>query len=131
VRDALDLLQVDRIDHGVRAIDDPAVVQRLAADDITLNVCLSSNLMRLYPDLVSHPFLALHQAGVPVTLNTDDPGYLGIDLTGEFVKAASTAGWGLAELAALTRRAIDAAFCPPATAARLRAAVDAYVAAHS
>lgn len=131
VRDALDLLHVDRIDHGVRAIDDPEVVQRLVDDDVTLNICLTSNLMRLYPDLVSHPFLALHRAGVPVTLNTDDPGYVGVDLTGEFLKAATAAGWGLAELADVTRRAIDAAFCPPTTAARLHAAVDAYLADRS
>jgi adenosine deaminase len=68
---------------------------------------------------------------VPVTLNTDDPGYVGVDLTGEFLKAAGAAGWGLAELSGVTRRAIDAAFCSPATAARLHAAVDAYLAAHS
>jgi adenosine deaminase len=131
VRDALDLLHVDRIDHGVRAIDDPAIVQRLVDDDITLNVCISSNLVHLYPDLASHPFVALHDAGVPVTLNTDDPGYVGIDLTGEFLKAATAAEWGLAELAGVTRRAIEAAFCPPATAVRLHAAVDAYLAAQS
>jgi adenosine deaminase len=131
VRDALDLLHVDRIDHGVRAIDDPAIVQRLVDEQITLNVCISSNLVHLYPDLASHPFLALHRAGVPVTLNTDDPGYVGVDLTGEFLKAAGAAGWGLAELSGVTRRAIDAAFCSPATAARLHAAVDAYLAAHS
>ena len=131
VRDAIDLLHVDRIDHGVRAIDDPEIVHRLVDEDITLNVCISSNLVHLYPDLPSHPFLALHRAGVPVTLNTDDPGYVGIDLTGEFLKAANAAGWGMAELAGVTRRAIDAAFCPPATAARLHAAVDAYLAARS
>ena len=131
VRDALDLFHVDRIDHGVRAIDDPAIVQRLVDDSITLNVCISSNLVHLYPDLVSHPFLALHDAGVPVTLNTDDPGYVRIDLTGEFLKAATVARWGLADLAGVTRRAIAAAFCPPATAARLTAALDAYLATHA
>ena len=50
VRDALDLLCVDRIDHGVRAIDDPELVRRLADESVTLNVCLSSNLVHLYPD---------------------------------------------------------------------------------
>lgn len=131
VRDALDLLHVDRIDHGVRAVDDPAIVQRLVDESIPLNVCISSNLVHLYPDLASHPLVALHDAGVPVTINTDDPGYLGIDLTGEFLKAAAATGWGLAELAAVSRQAIDAAFCPPATAARLHDALDAYVASHS
>jgi adenosine deaminase len=130
VRDALDLLHVDRIDHGVRAIDDPELVRRLVEQRTTLNICISSNLVHLYPDLASHPFLALHEAGVPVTLNTDDPGYVGVDLTGEFLKAADAAGWVLEDLAGVTRRAIDAAFCPPETAARLHAAVDAYLAAH-
>jgi adenosine deaminase len=127
VRDALDLLHVDRIDHGVRAIDDPEIVARLAAEQIALNVCISSNLVHLYPDLASHPFLALHDAGVAVTLNTDDPGYVGIDLTGEFLTAAGAAGWGIDDLADVTRRAIAAAFCPPETAERLHARLDAYL----
>ena len=55
VRDALDLLGVQRIDHGVRAIEDPALVRRLAAEAITLNVCVSSNLVHLFPDLEHHP----------------------------------------------------------------------------
>lgn len=127
VRDALDLLGVSRIDHGIRAIDDPALTARLAAEGVTLNVCLSSNLVHLYPDLASHPIAALHAAGVPITINTDDPGYLGIDLTGEFIKAASLMQWGREDIAAVTHRAIDAAFCPPPTRQRLHAAVDEYL----
>lgn len=121
---ALDLLVVDRIDHGVRASDNPEVVQRLAENGVALNVCLSSNLIHLYPDLAAHPIAGLVAAGVPVTLATDDPGYLGIDLSGEFAKAAEHLGWSLDDLAAVTRRAIDAAFCPPPTRARLHLRLD-------
>lgn len=121
VRDALDLLHVDRIDHGVRAVDDPDLVRRLVDQDVALNVCVSSNLVHLYPDLASHPIAALLAAGVPITLNTDDPGYLGIDLTGELAKVSAALGWDLDDAAAVTRRAIDAAFCPPATKHRLHA----------
>jgi adenosine deaminase len=126
VRDAVELLGVDRIDHGVRAVDDPELVRGLARAGITLNVCLSSNLVHLYPDAAAHPFPALHAAGVPLTINTDDPGYLGIDLTGEFVKVAELMEWGLADLAAVSHRAVDAAFCPPAAKAALHAMIDAY-----
>ena len=130
VRDALDLLGVDRVDHGVRAVDDPALVARLAATGTTLNVCLSSNLVHLYPDAASHPFGTLHAAGVPLTINTDDPGYLGIDLAGEFERVARLQGWGLADLAAITRTAIDATFAPAATRSELHATLDAFLAAH-
>jgi adenosine deaminase len=126
VRDAIELLGVQRIDHGVRAVEDPQLVRRLIDDHITLNVCLSSNLVHLYPTLGDHPLAALTAAGVPTTLNTDDPGYLGIDLTGELIKAADGLGWTAADAAAVTRRAIDAAFCPPATAERLHAVLDAF-----
>jgi adenosine deaminase len=128
VRDALDLLHVDRIDHGIRAIDDPALVARLAAEQITLNVCLSSNLVHLYPDAASHPFRALHAAGVPLTINTDDPGYIGVDLAEEFVKIAALMGWALEDLAAITRHAIDATFAPPSTKLALHARLDEFLA---
>jgi adenosine deaminase len=129
VRDALDLLDVDRIDHGVRAVEDPDLVRRLADEGVTLNVCLSSNLVTLYASLADHPIPRLMAAGVPVTVNTDDPGYLGCSLVGEFAAASDLLGWSLADAAAATRRAIDAAFCGPEKAAALHARVDAFLAA--
>jgi adenosine deaminase len=129
VHDAIELLGVQRLDHGVRAAEDPDLVRRLVDDHITLNVCLSSNLVHLYPSLAAHPLASLLAAGVPTTLNTDDPGYLGIDLTGELAKAVAGFGWTAADATAVTRRAIAAAFCPPATAHRLHAALDAFEAA--
>jgi adenosine deaminase len=127
VRDAVEVLKVDRIDHGVRAIDDAALVQRLAADGTVLNVCVSSNLIHLYPTLESHPFKALHEAGVRMSINTDDPGYMGIDLAGEFLKVGTMMGWGLPELAAVTRTAIDATFAPDATKSALHHSVDEFL----
>ncbi len=129
VRDAIDLLCVDRIDHGTRAIDDSDLLEILATRKITLNVCPTSNLVHLYRDLASHPFPRLFRAGVAMTINTDDPGYLGTDLVDEFTKVAELMNWGLAELATVTRIAIDASFAPASTKSRLHAAVDSYLAA--
>lgn len=130
VRDALDLLHVERIDHGIRAVDDPALVAELVARAVPLNVCLTSNLVHLYPDLAHHPVAALIDAGVHVTINTDDPGYLGIDLTGEFTLAAEHLGWDTTDLARLTRSAIDAAFCDDSTRGRLHALVEQWLHSH-
>ena len=128
VRDAIDLLGVDRIDHGVRVVEDASLVTRIVEAGITLNVCISSNLVHLYPNRDSHPFSTLYAAGVPMTINTDDPGYLGVDLDDEFATVAGMMGWGMVELAQVTRLAINAAFCPPATKASLHAGVDSFLA---
>lgn len=128
VWDVLDLLQVHRIDHGVRAVEDPVLVQRLADEGITLNVCLSSNLLHLYPDLATHPLATLHAAGVPTTVNTDDPGFIRTDLVAEFTKAAQQWHWTLEDAADVTRRAIAAAFCDDATRAALTTRLDSYLA---
>ena len=130
VIDALDLLHVERIDHGVRAADDPALIERLAATGTTLNACVTSNLVHLYPDLDAHPVATLRAAGVRITLNTDDPGYLGIDLTGELLRTAGHHGWTLHDLAALQANAIDAAFCDEATRAALHRRLADHLAAH-
>ncbi|MEX2267875.1 MAG: adenosine deaminase [Acidimicrobiia bacterium] len=130
VVDALDLLHVDRIDHGVRAVEDPALVGRLAEVGVPLDVCLSSNLTIMYGTFERHPIQRLLDAGVQVTLNTDDPAFLSVDLTGEYWLAANQLGWTLADAAARVRTAIDAAFCAPERAATLRRALDDSLAAH-
>ncbi len=129
VRDAIFQLCVDRIDHGTRAVDDADLVQILAGRKIALNVCPTSNLVHLYPDLASHPFPRLFAADVAMTINTDDPGYLDTELVDEFTKVAGLMNWGLPDLAAVTRIAIDASFAPASTKAVLHAAVDSYLAA--
>lgn len=128
VRDALDLLDVHRIDHGVRAIEDDDVVARLVDTGTTLNVCVSSNCRRMYPGVAEHPIGPLLAAGVPVTLNTDDPAPLFNSMTGEFVLVADHFGWTLDDAAAITRTAVEAAFCDEATKQRLLADLDTAVA---
>lgn len=127
VRDALDLLGVHRLDHGVRAVEDPALVERLAGGTVALNVCLTSNAHLLYPGLAQHPFPDLVAAGVPVTINTDDPAFLGCDLTGEFLLAAGLVGWRVEDLAQVTRTAVAASFAPDARRRSLLAELDVFL----
>jgi adenine deaminase len=78
IRDALDTLTVDRIDHGVRCDADPDLVSRLAEHRTPLTVCPCSNIMlRVFPDMASHNIRKLHEAGLCITVNSDDPSYFG------------------------------------------------------
>lgn len=114
VRDALDLLGADRLDHGVRGAEDPALLERLAAERVPLNVCLTSNLTLLYREAAEHPLKRLLDAGVVVTLNRDDPTFLGgLTLTEELRRAAEFAGMSRAELVECQMAAARAAFCSP------------------
>lgn len=132
VRDALDLLDVDRIDHGVRAIEDPALVRELAERRVTLDVCPSSNVITgLYPDLASHPIGWLIEADVPVTVNSDDPVAMSVSLTGEFDAVGRIHGWGLGDLADATRRAADAAFCDDDDRRALHRRIDLFLESRS
>ena len=124
VRDALDLLEADRLDHGVRAAEDPALVDRLVRERVPLNVCLTSNLTLLYQRPEDHPLRQLLDAGAAVTLNRDDPTFLGgLTLTAELRRAAEFASMTRAELLACQEAAVEAAFCSPETKAALRRAL--------
>jgi adenosine deaminase len=128
VIDALDLLRVHRIDHGVRAAEDPALVARLAGTGVPLDVCLTSNLMLgRYESLGAHPIERLLHAGVAVTVNTDDPSLMDTDLTAEFELASAHLGWSVEDAAARVRTAIDAAFCEPERASALHRALDGFL----
>ncbi|WP_419846337.1 adenosine deaminase [Candidatus Poriferisocius sp.] len=124
VRDAIELLGVSRIDHGVRCLEDSAVLDLVQERNITLNVCLTSNCTLLYSSLDDHPIRELAAAGVRFTINTDDPETLGISLCSELRLAADHLGWSLGDLVAAQHRAIDAAFCSDADKQALRAVVD-------
>ncbi|MBL7495161.1 adenosine deaminase [Frankia sp. CNm7] len=127
VWDALDLLRAERIDHGVRAAEDPALLRRLVDERVPLGVCPRSNLaLGLYPDRASHPLPALLAAGVAVTVNTDDPAAMGYRLEAEWAACADAYGWGLAEVAELARASVRASFAPPELAASLLADIDAF-----
>jgi adenosine deaminase len=112
VRDALDCLVAERIDHGVRAVEDASLVAELARRRVPLNVCPSSNvLLGHYPDLPSHPLDALRRAGVLVTINTDDPALMGHSLVGEYAASAQAFGWDERVLRDVARTSIEASFC--------------------
>ena len=124
VRDAIELLGVSRIDHGVRCAEDPAVLAMVLDNSITLNVCPTSNCTLLYSSLDDHPIRDLDAAGVRYTINTDDPETLGISLCSELMLAGEHLDWDMADLVAAQHRAIDAAFCSDEDRAVLRALLD-------
>jgi adenosine deaminase len=111
VRAALGL-PVTRIAHGVRAIEDPALVDTLAKRRIVLECCPTSNVvLGVFPSYEDHPLPRLVQAGVPVTLGSDDPPYFGASIGGEYAVCRERFGFGDDALRAITRTAIEAAFC--------------------
>jgi adenosine deaminase len=119
VRGALEL-PVTRISHGVRAIEDPALVEELARRRITLEVCPTSNVvLGVFPTYEEHPFPALRDAGIPLTLGSDDPPYFGASVGGEYTVAREHFGLGDAELVAITRNAVEASFAEPELRSKL------------
>jgi adenosine deaminase len=114
VRDALALpVPITRLGHGVRAIEDPELVRELAERGTVLEVCPTSNVvLGAYPDYAAHPFPVLRDAGVRLTLGSDDPPYWEATVGGEY--AVARREWGLddAALRGITRTAIEAAFAP-------------------
>jgi len=122
VRAALDHLPVTRIGHGVRAIEDPDLVRRIADERIVLELCPLSNVaLGLYPDIARHPARQLMEAGVRVTASSDDPPYFGSSIGREYEALAREQDFSDSELVALGRTAIDAAFVDAPTRARLAA----------
>jgi adenosine deaminase len=112
----------ERIAHGPLAIDDPSLVAELVARGTWLDLCPTSNTQAsIVPSFAAHPLRRLAQAGVRVTLNTDDLTVSDITLSEEYAKAVEQLGVTLPELWAMDLAALDAAFCEDATRARLRA----------
>ena len=124
VRDAVLLLGADRIDHGVRAIEDPALVEMLAERGIALGICPTSNLkLGVYDSMAEHPVDRLRRAGVRVSLNTDDPALLGATLEGEYALCQAAYGWTDDDLRAVAATSIAASFAAPEIKRRLEAAL--------
>jgi len=106
---AIDLLGVARIDHGIRSVEDPALLRRLAADGTALTVCPLSNVrLRCVPTMAAHPLRTLLDAGVKVTVNSDDPAYFGGYIGDNYRALASGLGLDLSDLAALAANSLDA-----------------------
>ena len=105
---ALDALGADRIQHGVRAVEDPALVERLAAEGVCLDVCPTSNvLLSVVPSLEEHPLPVLLEAGVRCSLNADDPLLFGPNLLAEYEICRNTLGLADAQLAAIARSSVE------------------------
>ena len=122
----LDALPVTRIGHGVRAIEDMAVVERLAREEIVLEVNPGSNIsLSVFPDWAAHPITRLRDAGVKVTVSTDDPPYFHTDMTAEYDGLARHHGWEEEHFQAANDTAIAAAFCDEATRDAVRAKLTA------
>lgn len=122
VSDALDLVKPSRIGHGVRAIEDPDLVRRLADTGTVLEVCPGSNIsLKVFPDFESHPLRRFVDAGVRVTISSDDPPFFDTSLNREYEIASQLMGFSDAEIDAMTRTAIEAAFVDEVTRARLLA----------
>jgi adenine deaminase len=126
--EALDVLHVDRIDHGVRAIEDDALVDRLVADRVPLTVCPLSNVkLRVFPTMADHDVLTLLRRGVMVTVNSDDPAYFGGYVGDNFVAVADALAMTRDEAVALARNSFVASFLDDAERARRLAEIDAYL----
>ncbi|MFO1057719.1 MAG: adenosine deaminase [Dongiaceae bacterium] len=127
---AIDLLGVDRIDHGNRALEDPALVRRLARDRIPLTVCPLSNLkLCVVASLARHPLARMLEAGLMVTLNSDDPAYFGGYLEENYRAVGEALHLPPATLAGIARNGFEASFLEPAAKAAAVATVERAVGA--
>jgi adenosine deaminase len=121
VRDALEFLGADRIDHGVRAIEDAELVSLLADRQIPLGICPVSNIsLGVYKTTAEHPIDALRRAGVSVSVNTDDPALLNTTLEESYEECASVFGWSKEIVRSLAATSVDASFADPSTKARIK-----------
>jgi adenosine deaminase len=114
IEEALDLLQVQRIDHGVRCLEDPALVARLARQRVPLTVCPLSNVrLRVFDTMFDHNLKTLLEQGLCVTVNSDDPAYFGGYLLDNFLAVTDALSLSHAQLAQLARNSIEASFLEP------------------
>jgi adenosine deaminase len=127
VTSALDVLKVERIDHGVRSTDDPRVVERLVQDQIPLTMCPLSNVkLMVFDRMEDHNLKQLLDSGVKVTINSDDPAYFGGYILDNYVAAAEALDVSRDELIQLARNSIEASFMSDAEKAPLLTELDAF-----
>jgi len=130
VWEALDVLGVARIDHGVRSMEDEPLVDRLARERVPLTVCPLSNVrLRVVEDLAHHPLRRMLDKGLVATVNSDDPAYFGAYVQENYRASAQALRLGRDEVAALVRNGIAASLMPKSEKAALLAEVDRVVAA--
>nr|WP_260927836.1 adenosine deaminase [Novosphingobium sp. 9] len=128
VHEALDLLNVDRIDHGNRALEDEALVARLVAEEMTLTVCpLSNHKLCVVDDLADHPLDRMLALGLKATINSDDPAYFGGYVADNYRAVAAARGLSREALATCARHSFTGSFLPEAAVAKHLAAIEAFV----
>ncbi len=129
VYEALDLLKVDRIDHGNRSLEDDALVQRIVGDKLALTVCPLSNLkLCVVDDINAHPLKKMLDLGLKATVNSDDPSYFGGYMNENFIAVTEALDLSEDDLLTLTRNAVEASFLDDDEKARLRGKLDDYTA---
>ena len=120
VRETINELDVQRIGHGVRSIEDNNLVKTLIEREIVLEICPGSNVfLGVYPNLSLHPIKKLHDLGVKLTISTDDPPFFQTSMNDEYKALATTFGWTLDDFKELNRVALAAAFCDEDTKKKL------------
>ena len=126
VADTIRDLRVERIGHGINAIKDPALVDQMAQTGVVLEVCPGSNVfLKASGGWADHPIKPLRDAGVKVTVSTDDPPFFHTTMTDEFVNLAKTFGWDDSDFRALNETALAAAFCDEDTRAKIAKKLEA------
>ncbi|MEV6345212.1 adenosine deaminase [Actinoplanes sp. NPDC051851] len=129
VIDALDRLGAQRIQHGVRAVEDPELIRRLAAEGIVLDVCPTSNVaLWVVPEIGAHPLPALLEAGVRCSLNGDDPLLFGAGLLEEYEIARTSLGLSDGDLAGIAKASLEGSAAPAEFVAAQVAKIDAWLA---
>jgi adenine deaminase len=126
---ALDVLGAERIDHGVAIVEDPALVRRVASDGVPLTVCPWSNVViaNRFDSLADHPFRAMRDAGLLLTVNTDDPAMMGWDLGREYRALGDALGYDIPSLARIAVEGIASTWLDAPDRAALRAAFRAEI----
>lgn len=131
VREALDLLHIDRLDHGNRSLEDPLLVTRLARSGMTLTVCPLSNLkLCVVDDLAAHPIDRMLRLGLRATINSDDPAYFGGYVNDNYHAVIAAGRLTRDDIMTLARNSFLGSFLPDADVARHLAAIDACAARH-
>lgn len=130
IRLALDVLGVERIDHGVAIVEDPDLLRRVAAERIPLTLCPTSNVViaNRYRTLAEHPLPAMVEAGLLVTINTDDPAMTDLDLAREYRAVAEAFGMSMSDLCRLAVDGIESTWLDEAERSSLRAEFEAAIA---
>ncbi len=129
VREALDILHIDRLDHGNRSLEDDALTQRLADSQIALTVCpLSNYKLAGVTDMTKHPLRQMLDKGLNATINSDDPAYFGGYMTENYLAVAEALKLSKAEIATLARNGVNATFCTEAEKKSMHAKLDPYLA---